>query len=658
MNLSLEFLRHLPVKRKLVALTLVACGVILLLACASLFAFQVFIFKRTLARDLSALAAVVASNARGPVAFNDQKAAEAVLEAVRTEGQVVAALIVLADGSEFARTGNLPVRHQTGGEMVNHTGGTYYDGSNLFIAQPISKDDENLGTLYLRADFRRIYVDLVWLYGGILALVFGSAFVVALLVSARLQRFITDPVFNLAQTARVIAEKRDYSVRAEKFSQDEFGLLTDAFNQMLGEIQTQDAALRDSESRYRVLFESTPVPKFVIDAVSLGFLAMNDAAIEHYGYTKAEMYDLTLRDLRAPGVGPADGPLPEENLEQSRSLRPSMHRKKNGAVIHVEVSSHEIEFQGRRALLILALDVTERKNAEAELTKLNKQLIDASRQAGMAEVANSVLHNVGNVLNSVNVSATVVADRLRDSALADFPAAIQMLRDNAGDLGNFLTRDPRGSQLPGVLCLMGDHWVKEQAALLKETETLASHVRHIKEVVKRQQALSGLSGMVEPASINQIVHDALAINAALLEKSGVVVQRDLADLPSFLLDTVKLEQIVVNLIRNAQEALVEGGVADKRIAIRTRLDPNGQLRVEVADNGTGIPPEVMARLFTHGFTTKKTGHGFGLHASFIATREMGGTLSAHSDGRGRGARFVITMPARTVENYQPQKEAA
>ena len=229
-------------------------------------------------------------------------------------------------------------------------------------------------------------------------------------------------------------------------------------------------------------------------------------------------------------------------------------------------------------------------------------------------------------------------------------AAIQLLRSQEGDLATFLADDPRGRQLPGFLSLLADHWVDEQASLLKETDTLTGHVQHIKEVVKRQQALSGLSGMVEATQVSDLVRDSLAINAAVLEKAGVVVETQLADLPPLLLDTVKTEQILVNLIRNAQEALVESGVPRMRLHICTQIGIDEQLSIAVTDNGAGIPPEVMARLFTHGFTTKKTGHGFGLHASVIAAREMGGSLTAQSDGKGCGSCFTLLLPARTVNN--------
>ena len=646
--MSLEFLRNLPIKRKLLVLTLSACGIILLLACAGLFAFQAYIFKKTFARDLKTLAAVVAANATGPVTFGDQKAAEEILSALSAEEQVVGARIDLADGSTLAQTvtagraGVSPWPKEPG-----------YHGSELLVVQPINLKGQELGTLAIRANFRKTYMDLVGLYAGILALVLGGSVGVALLVSTRLQRFITEPVSNLTETARSIAERRDYSVRAKKMSKDEFGLLTDAFNQMLGQIETQDAAVRDSEGRYRLLFESSPVPMYVFDMETQRFLAVNASAVEHYGYSHQEFLDMTLQFLLPVDAPASDGP--GQRPGETRVPWGVRHCKKDGAIIHVELTSHQIEFEGRRARLVLALDVTQRKRNEEELADLNRQLLDTSRQAGMAEVANSVLHNVGNVLNSVNVSATLVAERLRESALRDLPAAAQLLREHDADLGNFLTTDPRGRQLPGFLTLLAEHWAEEQAALLQETQTLNGHVQHIKEVVKRQQALSGLSGMVEAASVSGVVRDSLAINADALARAGIKVQCDLADLPPLLLDTLKTEQILVNLIRNAQDAMVESNQENKRLGIRTERQIDGKLLIEVTDNGGGITSEAMARLFTHGFTTKKTGHGFGLHASFLAAGEMGGSLVAHSDGQGKGARFTLYLPAQTAEQA---KEAA
>ncbi len=644
-------LRHLPVKRKLLVVTMAACGVILLLACVGLFAFQVFIFKRTFARDLETLSAVVAANAAGPVAFGDQKTAEEILSALAAEQKVKSSVIQLADGSVLASQG--PER--TPGPITPETAPDFH-GSELVVSHPIVNKGQSLGSLTIWADFGKTYTDLVWLYAGILLLIFGSAFVVALLVASRLQRFITEPVLNLADTARRIAQQRDYSVRARKMGEDELGFLTDAFNQMLGQIETQDAAVRDSEGRYRLLFEASPVPMYVFELERQQFLAVNGAAVRHYGYSEEEFLAMTIRELRP--IEPEAGAGWEQRPNDTRVPWNVCHRKKDGTIIYVELTSHQIEFQGRRSRLVLALDVTDRKRAEEDLAQLHKQLVEASRSAGMAEVANSVLHNVGNVLNSVNVSANMLADRLRDSALKDFPVAADLLRTRAHDLAAFLTTDPQGQQLPGFLLLLARHWTQEQATLLKEAETLTGHVQHIKEVVKRQQALSGLSGLVEAALVTDVIEDALAITDATLARHQVRLERELTDLPPLLLDKVKIEQIIVNLVRNAQEALAETGQTERFIRVRTEGQPGGQIRIQISDNGPGIASDVLNRLFTHGFTTKKTGHGFGLHASCIAAREMGGALNVYSKGPGHGASFTLVLPARIPGQNQPATRQA
>ena len=292
----------------------------------------------------------------------------------------------------------------------------------------------------------------------------------------------------------------------------------------------------------------------------------------------------------------------------------------------------------------LTTEVGERKQAQQALAEVNAKIAVVSRKAGMAEVANSVLHNVGNVLNSVNVSVSLVTERLRDTPLADLPNLAGLLRENAGGLGEYLTSDPKGRQVPAFVEMLAQHWSAEHGAMAGEMTRLQGSIQHIKEIVRRQQSLSGVSGMLEEALLPNLVEEALAIHADALEKSRVHVCRDFAGSPLIQCDRVKLSQILINLVANAEESLAESAAEARMLTVHTLRRADGGVEIHVTDNGRGIAPEVRERLFTYGFTTKKTGHGFGLHASALAARDMGGDLRAESAGLERGATFIMDLP--------------
>ena len=300
----------------------------------------------------------------------------------------------------------------------------------------------------------------------------------------------------------------------------------------------------------------------------------------------------------------------------------------------------------------ISKDITGIKEAEEKLNAVHLQLVHASRQAGMAEVATGVLHNVGNVLNSVNVSATLVREKLQDSEVATLGRVAGLLRSHAADLDRYLTTDPKGRLLPGLVIELADHLAQEHEVLRVEHEQLARSVEHIKEIVAMQQSYACISGILEKVQIADVLGDALQINIAGLTRHGVEVVRDYADVPSVVVDKHKVMQILVNLIHNAKYAVEDSKRADRRITLRIALSEANRLRISVADNGVGIPPENLTRIFSRGFTTRRNGHGFGLHSGAIAAREMGGSLYAESEGTGQGAIFTLELPL-TAERSNP-----
>jgi signal transduction histidine kinase len=281
---------------------------------------------------------------------------------------------------------------------------------------------------------------------------------------------------------------------------------------------------------------------------------------------------------------------------------------------------------------------------EAELALATQRIAELSKQAAMAELATGVLHNVSNVLSSVNVSASLLSARLKNSKAANLAKAASMLEEHSGDLGVFLTRDQKGKQLPEYFAQLARHLASEQTAALEELHQLSVNIEHIKEIVAMQQSYARISGMEEPVAVAELLEDALRLNAGALEVAKVEVVRDFGGhLPPITVDRHKALQILINLIRNAKHACEESENAFRQITLRA-ANSNGTIKISVIDNGIGIAPENLPRVFNHGFTTRKNGHGFGLHSGFLAAREMGGELRVQSAGHGNGAWFTLELP--------------
>ena len=289
----------------------------------------------------------------------------------------------------------------------------------------------------------------------------------------------------------------------------------------------------------------------------------------------------------------------------------------------------------------------QRKHAEAEREALHRRLIDASREAGKAEVATGVLHNVGNVLNSVNVSATLVADKVRESKVTNLTKASQLLHAHADDLATFLTEDEKGKQLPSYLVTLAAHLESERQTILSEFESITDNISHIKQIVIRQQSYASDAGVTESTVIADLLDDALSMNVG--ERHEIDIIREYDAVPVFTVDKHKLLQIIVNLIRNAKQAINEYRADGKRIMLRIKRAGSGRVRIEVTDNGVGISEDNIVRLFEYGFTTKDEGHGFGLHVSANTAKELGGSLACHSEGPGKGATFTLELPLAVTE---------
>ncbi len=281
-----------------------------------------------------------------------------------------------------------------------------------------------------------------------------------------------------------------------------------------------------------------------------------------------------------------------------------------------------------------------------ELEAAHHKLVDAARKAGMAEVAIGVVHNVGNVLNSVNASASVVDRKLRGSRLKNLSKVAALLEERKTELATFLAHDERGRALPSYLTALAQALEAEQGGALHELELLVKHVEHIKQIVNGQHLYAnGMEvSLAERVTPSQLMEEALGIGlGASTPPADLEVVRLFAPAPDTMLDKHRVLQILVNLVRNAVRALE--GAALRRLTLGTKVDAAGTVSFTVTDSGSGIDPEHLHRIFQQGFTTKPAGRGgSGLHSAALAAQSMGGSIHVASQGLGHGASFTLSLP--------------
>jgi signal transduction histidine kinase len=279
-----------------------------------------------------------------------------------------------------------------------------------------------------------------------------------------------------------------------------------------------------------------------------------------------------------------------------------------------------------------------------ELKEVHAQLVKTARQAGMAEIATNVLHNVGNVLNSVYTSAQLARERVSRMRLEHVGRVAHLLQERQEDLTTFLTQDERGRHTMTFLQKLGQNLVDEREEVVSLLDDVGRYTEHIGDIVKVQQNYARIPRLQESVCMADLVEDALRINSAGLIRHQVKVERHMASLPPLFTDKHKVLMILVNLVSNAKYALDPVPVDERRIIVKLASPSNDRVCIEIRDNGIGIAPEMLTRIFQYGFTTRAEGHGFGLHSSALAAQELGGSLSVHSEGLGHGATFTLELP--------------
>jgi len=290
-----------------------------------------------------------------------------------------------------------------------------------------------------------------------------------------------------------------------------------------------------------------------------------------------------------------------------------------------------------------------RRRVLIERDQLRKKLEDASYNHEMADVASTVLHNVGNVLNSVNVAVNVVHGLVNQSSVVLVHRIAELLkRHDAEDWGTFLTQDSKGKRIPPALVKLGNHLIEEQQTVLKEIEGLVRNIDHVKQIIFSHQTMAKSRGMGESLSVAELLDQAVELSFQPGDMKWIRIQRDYQSVPAVLIDRHQLLQVLVNLLRNAKQSMQLQGGSQHILTIRVagRSEDGLSVIMTIRDTGIGIAPEHLALMFTRGFTTKQNGNGIGLHSSMVTINSLGGSLQAHSDGVGAGATFTLILPVQ------------
>ncbi len=413
----------------------------------------------------------------------------------------------------------------------------------------------------------------------------------------------------------------------------------------VSQLRKATEALRASEALYRSLVHNSPMGMHFYELApddSLLFTAANPAADQLTGIDSSTQFGMPIEQAFPALVGTE---IPGRYRAAARDAVPwtaEQVRYDDGRCAGVfEVRAFQT---APRKMVAVFLNVTDRVRAEAALRESEREI---ALQAGKAEVATDVLHNVGNVLSRVRVATSLLSERIRNSEIPTIGLVANALAEHRSDLERYLVEDERGRALPAFLGSLAGVLAAEQESMIGEFQTLAEAVEHVALIVSMQQIHSCGHGLVELVRPADVVEQAINISISSNRRASVNIVRAIDEIETIPLYRHKVLQILVNLLNNAKHAVLAGGGEGPQITIAVaRVVRPGfdGIRFSVSDNGVGITPNHLEKMFTFGFTTRKDGHGFGLHSAANLAQEMGGSIRVASEGAGRGAAFTLELP--------------
>jgi PAS domain S-box-containing protein len=590
---------------------LLVSGAVLLLTWSAYFAYEIITFRHTTVQQLKILGQIISTNSTAALAFDSRNDANETLSALKADPSIVVAAIYDAQGNLFARYPT--TAPDSIFQSVEKGKGYFFESSHLVGFQSIVQGDKKLGTLYLKSDMTVMYERLM-LYAGIAVLVVLVSLLFAYFLSKKLQTQISKPIVELASTARMISDYHDYSVRAEKMGTDEIGMLTDAFNVMLAQIQSQNLALNESSTRMVAVMNSAMTAVIIMDVN--GFITEWNAHAEKiFGWSRAEALGRELAELVVPDryreshrkglqhfLNTGEGPVLNKLVEISAVRR-------DGSEFPVELTVSPLKTANVTAFCGFITDITQRRLAEEEIRSLNQQLEQkVEARTNELQMANkeleafsySVSHDLRAPLRSINGYMNIFAEDYTSQLDDEAKRLMTIIINNAKRMG----------QLIDDLLAFSKLGRKE---LTKSNVSMRDMAMGIYEELRK---------MDEPRKVELSMHD----------------------IPDVKADSVTIKQVWVNLISNAlkyskntDHATIEIGSEEK----------NGMITYYVKDNGAGFDMQYYDKLFgvfQRLHTSKEfEGTGVGLAIVQRIVSRHGGRVWATA-APNQGATFFFSLP--------------
>lgn len=282
----------------------------------------------------------------------------------------------------------------------------------------------------------------------------------------------------------------------------------------------------------------------------------------------------------------------------------------------------------------------ERQNGR--LRELQLQ-VEFAREAGMRQMATSVIHNIGNVLNTINISITEINEYVSDPKLENLPKVAELITKSKNNISSFIADDPIGRKVPDYIIALAEWWKGEQSKCIATLDNLRRNIEHVKNIMNTQQSTSTAKNSNESISLNSVFDELLLMKKNAQSCFDIDFIKKCEIQSDIITDKNKLLQIIINLLDNAIHAVKDNVDKPKTITLKSSIHES-KIQIEIIDNGYGINPDHLTKLFDFGFTTKKDGHGYGLHSCYNLAKELGGELSAKSNGPNEGATFILILP--------------